>query len=319
MKVRLGYVAISLNLPKVSSSSNVTFSYYSKLKTDKEKLDKLIKVTKSNLNNLMTILKYNKEKQINFYRITSSLVPLATHPDVTNWDFRETFSKEFELLGNYILTNNFRVDTHPNEFNVINSVNDSTVKNTIRNLLFHVNLFDDLNYKNGKMVLHVGGKQHGIIDASRRFIDNFNTMPDSIKSKIILENDDKSFTATDTLNICETLNIPMVFDFHHFKCNNNNENLTKILHRFNASWKNEIFPPKMHYSSPRYHKLDRKHSDYINPIEFVNFIEICSDVFTELDIMLEAKNKDLALFKLVKDIKTLKPNWNWINSSTFIL
>lgn len=320
MKVRLGYVSISLNLPKISSSSNVTYSYYNKLATEPEKLQKLITVTRSNLDDLYTILKYNKNKQISFYRITSSLIPLATHPEVFNWNFRELFYDYFNFIGEYIKLNNFRVDTHPNEFNVINSINDTTVKNTIRNLMFHANLFEDLKYENGKMILHVGGKQDGIAKASIRFIENFNTIPQSIKSKIILENDDKSFTATDTLKICNSLNIPMVLDIHHFKCNNNNESLIEILNNFFETWENQPFPAKIHYSSPRNHKLDRKHADYINPIEFVNFIKLCSSLgYDNLDVMLEAKNKDLALFKLAKDIKILKPNWKWLDNSTFLV
>ncbi|MEL7597035.1 MAG: UV damage endonuclease UvsE, partial [Clostridiaceae bacterium] len=86
MKVRLGYVAIALKLPKVTSSSSVTFKTYSKLALKEEKLDKLKKVALSNLNDLYKILQYNIENKIHFYRITSALIPLANHPEVVNWD-----------------------------------------------------------------------------------------------------------------------------------------------------------------------------------------------------------------------------------------
>lgn len=36
MIVRIGYVAIALNLPKVTSSSNVTYSFYNKLISDEK-------------------------------------------------------------------------------------------------------------------------------------------------------------------------------------------------------------------------------------------------------------------------------------------
>lgn len=319
MIVRLGYVAIALNLKNVKSSSTVTFSYYNKLKTDDEKLNKLISVTKANLDGLYKILKYNVENQIHFYRISSAIIPLATHPEVENWNYREIFKDSFKTIGEFIQDNNLRVDTHPDQFNVINSVNSKTVENTTRNLVVHSNFFEDINYNNGKMVLHVGGKQDGIDLASKRFIDNFKKLPKEITSKIILENDDKSFSAMDTLNICKNLNIPMVLDLHHHKCHNNNESLLKILEDFISTWNNEYFPPKIHYSTPRAHKLDRKHADYINAIEFVNFLELFKTLDTNLDVMIEAKNKDLALFKLHNDIKRLKPEWTWLDNSTILI
>jgi len=84
MRVRLGYVAIALNIPKTTSSSNVTYTHYKKLATEEEQLEKLKTKTLSNLNNLYKILNYNVENKIHFYRITSALVPLATHPEVDN-------------------------------------------------------------------------------------------------------------------------------------------------------------------------------------------------------------------------------------------
>lgn len=319
MKVRLGYVSIALNLPNITTSSKVTFSYYNKLQSDEEKIKKLVSVTRSNLDDLYTVLKYNVSNEIFFYRITSSLIPLATHPDVTHWRYREIFKKHFNHLGEYIINNKLRVDTHPNEFNVVNSTKFKTVENTKRNLLFHANLFEDLKYPLGKMILHIGSGEGGKEEASLRFINNFRNYPSSITSKIILENDDKTFTAKETLEICNVLNIPMVLDVHHHNCNNNGEIITGMLEGLFNTWKNEELPPKLHYSSPRDGKLDRKHADYIEVIEFIDFIEGCKNINRDIDIMLEAKSKDLALFKLAKDIKIMRPNWKWINESTFIV
>jgi UV DNA damage endonuclease len=159
MKVRLGYVAIALKLPKVTSSSSVTFKTYSKLALKEEKLDKLKKVALSNLNDLYKILQYNIENKIHFYRITSALIPLANHPEVINWDYRKIFHKDFEAIGKLIKENNLRVDTHPDQFNVINSINENVVENTKQNLWFHVHLFQDMNYELGKMVIHIGSGQ----------------------------------------------------------------------------------------------------------------------------------------------------------------
>ena len=317
MRVRLGYVAIALNLPKTTSSSNVTYTLFKKLPTEEKQLEKLKTTTLNNLNNLYKILNYNAEQKIHFYRITSALVPLATHPEVDNWNYRLIFKKDFERLGNFIKENNLRVDTHPNEFNVINSSKATVVYNSINNLKFHVNLFEDMNYPLGKMVLHVGSGEGGKDIALNRFISNFENVPSEISSRLILENDDKTFTAAETLDLCKRLNLPMVLDVHHHNCNNNGEVLEDLLEEILATWDKEQLPPKFHFSSPKEGPLDRKHSDFIVAEDFITFIEICKVYDRDIDIMLEAKQKDLALFKLMEDLKRLRKNWNYIDNSTF--
>jgi UV DNA damage endonuclease len=315
MRIRLGYVAIALKLPKVTSSSTVTYSRYSKMISEEEKLRKLKEVTLSNLNDLQKILEYNIENNIHFYRITSNLVPLATHPDV-NWDYRKYFKKDLEYIGKIIRKSNMRVDTHPDQFNVINSVNEKVVQDTIRNLSFHINLFEDINYPEGKMVIHIGGGQGGKEESINRFIHNFNKFPKNISEKLILENDDKLFTAKEVLYICKKLNCPMVLDVHHHVCNSNDDELEGLIEDIFNTWNNDILPPKIHFSSPKDGEKDKRHSDYINPHDFISFIEKTKNLNRDYDVMIEAKQKDLALYRLVEDIKELKKEWNWIDDST---
>lgn len=316
MKIRLGYVSIALNLPKVTASSTVTYINYEKQSSDEKKLNKLKQVTLSNLNDLYTILQYNVEKDIHFYRITSQLVPLATHPEVDNWNYRKIFSRDFERIGNFIKVHNMRVDTHPDQFNVLNSIKDEVVEVTKRNLWFHVNLFEDLNYSEGKMVLHIGSGQGGKEQSIKRFINNFNNYPKEISSRLILENDDKTFTTKEVLKICKELEVPMVLDVHHHKCNNDGESIGDLLKDVFSTWNKEILPPKIHFSSPREGEFDRKHSNYINPNDFIEFVELSKSFERDFDIMLEAKQKDLALLKLIEDIKSIRSNWKWIDATT---
>lgn len=318
MRVRLGYVSIALGLPKTTSSSNVTYTYYQKLTTEEEKLNKLKKVSYSNIVDLRKILKYNIQNNIHFYRITSSLIPLATHPEV-NWDYRKIFAVDFKIIGDLIKKYNMRIDTHPDQFNVINSVNDKVVESTKRNLWFHVNLFKDMGYPLGKMVLHIGSATGGKKTAIKRFENNFKKYPDEITSKLILENDDKTFTAMETLQLCKILGIPMVLDVYHHICNDGGYSIEEILPDILNTWKGEKLPPKLHFSSPKEHPKDRKHADFIDGKDFVEFIELCKPLNKDIDIMLEAKKKDLALFNLAGSIKKLRKDWKWIDSSTFEL
>lgn len=320
MRVRLGYVAVSKKLgKKVTSSSTVTFSNYNKIALPDKKLEKLKSVAASNLKDLETIIKYNIENDIHFYRITSALIPLVTHPEVGYWGHREFLKKDFEYVGKLINDSKMRVDTHPDEFNVINSINPKVVENTKINLLRQTEWFEDFKYDLGKMVIHIGGATNGKKAGLERFIANFNTFPAEVKSKIIIENDDKTYTAQETLNLCNELNLPMVLDVHHHNCNNNGENIYELIPKIFLTWRNEKLPPKLHFSSPRNGKNDRKHSDFIDPKAFVTFLENIKPFNTDIDIMLECKEKDLALFKLTTDIKELKPEYKWVDKSTFIV
>jgi UV DNA damage endonuclease len=315
MKIRFGYVAIALNLPKVTSSSLVTYRHYSSL-SEIDRINKLKKVTSSNLEDLKKILDYNIKNNIHFYRITSALVPLANHPDVKDWTYRKMFSPDFKIIGDIIKENNIRVDTHPDQYNVINSVKENVVENTKKNLMTHVDLFNDLGYELGKMVIHVGSGQGGKEKAIERFINNFREYPESIKSKIILENDDKVFNIIDVLHICNELNIPMVLDVHHYKCNNDGEDLYDHIGDIFETWDKEELPPKIHFSTPKESEFDRKHSDYIEPNSLIEFVEKVKFINKDFDIMIEAKKKDLALFKLMEAIKSIKPEWKYIDEST---
>lgn len=284
MIIRLGYVAIALNLKNVTSSSTVTFATYNKLKSEEERLKKLKSVTFSNTDDLETILKYNMENNIHFYRLTSKLIPLSTHPD---------------------------------QFNVINSVKDKVIEDTIRNLNHAVDLYDLMEYDEGKLVIHVGSSAGGKEESIKRFITNLDRFPKRITSRLIIENDDKVFTAKNVLDLCQEINCPMVLDLHHHKCKNDGEDIADLLEDIFNTWNNESLPPKVHFSSPRESEFDRKHADFIDVNDFANFLNIAKETTNkDFDVMIEAKKKDQALLKLVKDLKKINYPCEFLDSST---
>ena len=316
MKIRLGYVAIALNLNKVTSSSTLTYARYLKM-NEEDRLKKLKEVTYSNIEALEKILRYNIENNIHFYRMTSNFIPLATHPEVM-WDYLKYFKKDLEYIGNIIKDNNLRVDAHPDQFNVINSDKDSVVENTLKTLNMQVDLFEAMKYDEGKMVIHIGGAKGGKDIASQRFIKNLEKFPKRITDRLILENDDKTFNAREVLNICEKTKLPMVFDVHHHNCNDCKEDIKILLPQIFNTWKDEKLPPKFHFSSPREFENDRKHSDFIDANKFLEFIYSAKEsVDKDFDIMIEAKKKDITLNTLVKDLKHITKDIKFIDNSTF--
>lgn len=306
MLIRLGYVAISRNL-NLTTSSTYSYTNFSK-DSNYEKLDKVIK---SNLSALKEVLLYNVRNNIHFYRMSSKLIPLATHKEV-NFNYTDKYKSYYQELSKIINDNNLRVDFHPDQFTILNSTNESVVKDSINNLIYHYKLLDMMNIKNKVIILHVGSSSLGKDNSIKRFIDNFNLLPQYLKDSIVLENDDKIFNPNDVLSVCNALHIPMVLDIHHNRCNPSDFSYEEV---FNT-WKNTN--PKIHYSTPKSElkKEFRSHSEYIDVDEFIDFVNSIKHLNYDVDIMLEAKGKDDALFKLINDLK-IKTNYEFIDESSF--
>ena len=296
MKIRLGYACVPVTIDETSSHT-LTYTNYKKLGSNANK--KLDSVIKSNFESLEKILKYNIRNDITFFRMTSELIPLANHPNV-KYDFITQYKDYYKKIGNIIKKNNLRVDLHPSAYTVLNSVNDEVVTSTINILKFYQKMYKSMDI-DSKIVLHIGSKVGGKKAGIKRFIDNFNKLNKDLQKLIVLENDDKSYNIRNVLSLCEKLNIPMVLDYHHFKVNKNNEKIEDYIERIFNTWKDDI--PKIHFSTSKDKKNKRSHNDYINVDEFIEFIEKVRFTNKDFDIMIEAKKKDDALFRLIRQLK----------------
>lgn len=294
MNIRLGYACISKTLD-ITSSHTITYTNYEKTRNKEEKL---IEITNKNLNNLEEILKYNIKNNIHFYRMSSKIIPLATHPNI-KLNLLNIFKEKLEYIGNIIKENNLRVDIHLDEYCVLNSTNSNIVSSTINIIKFYKNMLKTMNIES-YMILHIGSSAFGIEKSITRFINNFKKLDEESKNMIILENDDKVFKIEDVLKICKTLNIPMVLDYHHYKCNKV-EPLEQHIKEIIKTWKGKT--PKMHISSKKNNKEFRSHHDYIDINDFIELINILKTQTKNIDIMIEAKQKDMALFKLIRELK----------------
>lgn len=297
MKIRLGYVSIPKTL-NITCSHRITYTNYIKYPREIG-LHKLDEIIAKNLENLKEILKYNLQNDITFYRLSSSIIPLATHPAL-HYDYLKNHQTALEEIGKFINENHMRIDTHPDQFCVLNSCREKVVQNSIEILKYNYKLLKSIKLS-PQIIIHIGSSELGKENALIRFENNFNKLPKYLKESILLENDDKTYTLEDTLNLCEKLNIKMVFDYHHYKCNNKGEDLEKYLPRIIKTWKNQT--PKMHFSSPKNKKEFRSHSAYLNPDEFIEFLNILKPLNKNIDIMLECKAKDDALFNLIRILK----------------
>lgn len=314
MKVRLGYVALSKALDDVTTSSTITYTNYINKNYN---TSKLLEITKNNLDSLYEIIKYNVKNNFHFYRLTSKLVPLATH-DKVDFDYITPLLDEYKKIGKLINDNNIRVDTHPDQYAVLNSMDSKIVKNTVEILEYHYKIMDAIGIKDKIIILHVGSSACGKKASITRFINNFNKLPDHIKKCIAVENDDKVYNIKDVLELCHKINVPMVLDYHHFICNNEKEDINDYLKEIIDTWDGKL--PKMHFSSPKskLKKEFRSHSDYINKECFIKFINILKKQDKDIDIMLEAKAKDNAVSRLVRCLK-YETNYKFLDETTFII
>lgn len=314
MKVRLGYVALSKALDDITTSSTITYTNYINKNYN---TSKLLEITKNNLDSLYEIIKYNVKNNFHFYRLTSKLVPLATH-DKVNFDYITPLLDKYKKIGKLINDNNIRVDTHPDQYAVLNSMDSKIVKNTVEILEYHYKIMDAIGIKDKIIILHVGSSACGKKASITRFINNFNKLPDHIKKCIAVENDDKVYNIKDVLELCHKINVPMVLDYHHFICNNEKEDINDYLKEIIDTWDGKL--PKMHFSSPKskLKKEFRSHSDYINKECFIKFINILKKQDKDIDIMLEAKAKDDAVSRLVRCLK-YETNYKFLDETTFII
>ncbi len=310
MKIRLGYVAISKCFE--SSFKTINYTNYLKYEDRNKRLDEIIKY---NLNHLLEILKYNKKNNIHFYRISSNIVPLASHKDV-DFDYITPYKKYYKKIANFIKDNNLRVDMHPSEYVILNSTNKVVIENSIRELIYHFKFLDALEIEDKLLIVHTGSSTLGKKNSIARFINNFNKLPSYLKEIIAIENDDKIYNIEDVLYICKQIGTRMILDYHHYLCNKEND--IKDLYK-------DIFDtfkkvPKVHFSSPKskIKKDMRAHHDYIDSDSFISFLESIKNLNYDIDIMLEAKMKDDALFRLVRELK-YKTNYKFIDETSFYI
>lgn len=311
MRVRLGYACISETLTGVTTSSSYTYTNYLK-EHDNHKLNRIIQ---SNLLDLEKIIDYNIANDIHFYRLSSKIIPLATKKEVV-FDYLTKFDYYYQLISKKIKSSNMRVDFHPDQFCVLNSTNQEVVSNSIEILKYHYNLLNKLHIKDKVFVLHIGSNTFGKKNSLTRFINNYKKLPNYLQKAIVIENDDKIFHIKDCLYLNEELGIPIVLDYHHHCCNHEDIELNDYIEKILHTWKDRI--PKIHFSSPKNltKKEMRSHSDYIDSNKFIEFIESIKKYHMDIDIMIEAKKKDEALFRLVRELK-YKTNYKFIDETSF--
>lgn len=305
MKIRFGFVANALGLWDASPSKTLTFKRYSALPKH-ERIDQLMKITEQNIYHTKRILHYNIANEIKLYRFSSALVPLATHPEVS-WDFISPFKKNWCELGELIQQHDIRPSFHPGQFTLFTSPREHVTENAVKDMEYHYSILEAMGvHKTGIINIHIGGAYGDKVKTLKRFHENLQSLPTNIKKQMTLENDDKTYNVEETLLACEKEGIPMVLDYHHHMANRTEDELSSFLPRIFNTWNTSNCIPKVHISSPKSEKAYRSHADFVSLDFVLPFIKMAKELNQDIDMMIEAKQKNVAMMKLIEDLASIR-------------
>jgi UV DNA damage endonuclease len=250
-----------------------------------------------NCRDLVEILRWNVENDIKFFRLSSNIFPWASEYQIEDLPTYQKIKTILSGCGHYARQNGVRLTSHPGPFNVLVSPNEKVIQNTLIDLTNHGKVFDLLGLDRtpyNKINIHCNGVYGDKQSAMDRFCKNFELLPESVQTRLTVENDDKAsmYSVKDLMYIHERIGIPIVFDYHHHKFCTGDLSEQEALELAMSTWPEGI-TPVVHYSeSKALHESNEKlkpqaHSDYINNLP--------NTYGNKVDIMVESKAKELAI------------------------
>jgi UV DNA damage endonuclease len=278
---------------------------------------------------LGAIFDYLAEQAITLYRISSDLAPYVTHPDMPQFH-NQVAECEVELatLGARARAQGLRLSFHPSQFILLNSPDQSLVDKSILDLAAQAQMLDCMGQgPEAVVVTHVGGVYGDVVSGRERWVRAYERLPEHVRRRLVLENDDTRYGVADTVWIHERTGVPLVFDnLHHWCLDREGIDQHAALAMCLRTWPAAV-TPKIHFSTPRteLRTLERRnkqtgkveqvqappiwtgHADYINPFECIGFLRGAAGQ-RDFDVMLECKLKDVALLQLRADIERYAPD-----------
>jgi UV DNA damage endonuclease len=243
-----------------------------------------------NLACLAKILEFNKKHNLLFFRITSDLVPFASHP-VCTFPWQDHFTGEFEQIGEYIRKYGFRISMHPDQFVLLNAPDEGVLQRSIADLVYQVQVLDLVGLDNSaKVQIHAGGVYGNKPASMDRFVKRYERLDPSIRNRLVVENDERLYSLSDCLALHEETGIPIIMDSFHHSLMNNGERFADLLQPVRQTWKVADGIPMVDYSSQEPEKRVGAHAEHIVADDFRQFLATTRPA--DFDIMLEIKDKE---------------------------
>jgi len=287
--MKIGYPCINTT---IGCKNNRTF----RLRSFTEK--RLIETINNNLSCLSRILRFNAKHNLLFFRITSDLIPFASHP-ICNFNWEKHFEEQFLEMGNFIKKQNMRISMHPDQFTLINSLDEKIFSNSLREIEYHEKVLDAMELDvSAKIQIHIGGVYKNKIKSLNRFVERFKRLDHFGKQRLVVENDDKSYNIRDCLQVSAKTGIPVLFDTLHHEVNSSGESLPEAFELFTKTWKKEDGLPMVDYSSQNIGQRLAKHVETINLKHFEKFLKESRPY--DFDVMLEIKDKEISALRAME-------------------
>ncbi|KAK4506945.1 hypothetical protein PRZ48_000678 [Zasmidium cellare] len=271
----------------------------------------------ANVKDVSKMVRWNDRYNIRFFRLSSEMFPFASHPEY-GYKLAPFASEALAEAGKVIAELGHRVTTHPGQFTQLGSPRKPVIDNAIRDLDYHDEMLSLLKLpeqqnRDAVMILHMGGMFEGKQETLDRFRGQYANLSQSVKNRLVLENDDVGWSVHDLLPVCEELNIPLVLDFHHHnivfdstQIREGTKDIMELYPRIKATWDRKGITQKMHYSEPTPAAITPRQRRKHNPR--VATLPPCSP---DMDLMIEAKDKEQAVFELMRAFKL--PGFDRIN------
>ncbi|PBP19761.1 Xylose isomerase-like protein [Diplocarpon rosae] len=272
----------------------------------------------ANVRDLPKMFRWNDKYGIRFMRLSSEMFPFASHAEY-GYKLAPFASEALAEAGRVITSLGHRVSTHPGQFTQLGSPRAEVIANAVRDLEYHNEMLSLLRLpeqedRDAVLILHLGGTFGDKAATLQRFRTNYATLSAPIKQRIVLENDDVSWSVHDLLPLCEELNIPLCLDFHHHniifdaaQLREGTRDIMDLFPRIKATWDKKRIRQKMHYSEPCPEAITGRQRRKHNPRPIT--MPPCPD---DMDLMIEAKDKEQAVFELMRTLRL--PGWDTFNN-----
>ena len=301
----LGYACINMGFSSLPKSQRITTNRSMIKRTFKERgIEYAAELALQNLRDLYTILEWNLENDIYFYRLSSDIIPWASEYSLTDMPNFGAIHAAAAKAGNFAREHGMRLTSHPGPFNKLASPKERVFELTKTDLSVHGKVFDMIGLPRtpyAKLNIHVGAAYGDKPTALDTFCRNFERLPESVRSRLTVENDDKpSLYSTEELyeGVYKRIGIPIVFDYHHHMLHPGNQTEQEALEMALSTWGD--IKPVVHYAESRCEEYNdpkikpQAHSDYV--------LTPLNDYGNDFDVMIEAKHKELALLRYRKII-----------------
>lgn len=259
--------------------------------------ERLEETARENLRCLQEILRFNLGACILFFRITSDLIPFASHPVCTT-TWQETFAGTLRDIGRFVGEHEMRVSMHPDQFVLINAKDPGILERSIAELRYHAAVLDAMHLnRTAKIQIHVGGVYGDREVSTERFCNEYSRLDESILRRLVVENDDSRYTFADCLRIHEETGIPVLFDAFHHEVNPSGEGVAEAVDLCAATWQPEDGILMTDYSTQMPGGRKGSHAENLDGARFREFLAETAP--TDMDIMLEIKDKERSALRAV--------------------